>query len=147
MQALVHNLQRSVRCKLRELSYASSNRSYTLRFCLVWLTVMMLFPLSLLLLKFNRGRLPRTPNTPLRVIFSAFAVAIAVFAGNIAVNPKTAAYVLFFPSFVPHQASTATSQRTSSLFSFFSLGRNINPIFSTTYTGHMIRFPSCIGGR
>lgn len=67
------------------------------RFSLVWLTVMTLFPLSLLLLKFNRGRLPRAPNTPLRVIFSAFAVAAAVFAGNIALDPDTAVCVFFDP--------------------------------------------------
>jgi hypothetical protein len=64
------------------------------RFSLVWLTVMMLFPLSVLLLKFNRGRLPRTPETPLSLVFSTFAVAAAAFAGNIAVDPDTVGYVI-----------------------------------------------------
>ncbi|KAG6917339.1 hypothetical protein DXG01_002910 [Tephrocybe rancida] len=61
-------------------------------FSLVWLTVMSLFPLTLILLKFNRGRLPRDSSTPLAVIVIAIIVSIVVFAGNIAVNPATAGY-------------------------------------------------------
>ncbi|RDB17279.1 hypothetical protein Hypma_001728 [Hypsizygus marmoreus] len=61
-------------------------------FSLVWLTVMSLFPISLLLLKFNRGRLPRDSRTPLLVIILALCVSVVVFAGNIAVNPATAGY-------------------------------------------------------
>ncbi|KAG5729852.1 hypothetical protein E4T56_gene13717 [Termitomyces sp. T112] len=61
-------------------------------FSLVWLTVMSLFPLTLLLLKFNRGRIARTSHTPLAVIVVAVLVSITVFAGNIAVNPATAGY-------------------------------------------------------
>ncbi|KAG6840421.1 hypothetical protein C0991_006815 [Blastosporella zonata] len=53
---------------------------------------MSLFPITLLLLKFNRGRLPRDSNTPLAVIVAAIIVSIVVFAGNIAVNPATAGY-------------------------------------------------------
>jgi hypothetical protein len=69
----------------------------SIRFALVWLTVMTLFPLSLLSLKFNRGRLPRTPQTPLSIIFAALSVALTVFAGNIAVDPRAAAFVTLFP--------------------------------------------------
>ncbi|KAF5384450.1 hypothetical protein D9615_003405 [Tricholomella constricta] len=61
-------------------------------FSLVWLTVMSLFPLTLLLLKFNRGRLPRDSRTPLAIVVAAIAVSAVVFAGNVAVNPATAGY-------------------------------------------------------
>ncbi|KAG5652646.1 hypothetical protein H0H81_004202 [Sphagnurus paluster] len=61
-------------------------------FSLVWLTVMSLFPLTLLLLKFNRGRLPRDTSTPLGVVIAAVAISVVVFAGNVAVNPATFGY-------------------------------------------------------
>jgi len=59
---------------------------------LVWLFVMLLFPLSLLLLKFNRGRLPRAPQTSLWVIFCAFGITLTIIGGNIAIDPTTASY-------------------------------------------------------
>lgn len=61
-----------------------------LRFSLVWLTVMSLFPMTLLLLKFNRGRIKRDSHTPLAIIVAALAISAMVFAGNIAVEPATA---------------------------------------------------------
>lgn len=64
------------------------------RFSLVWLVVMSLFPLALLLLKFNRGRLPRTPNTSLPIVVLALIVVPIVFTGNVVVDPITAGYVL-----------------------------------------------------
>ncbi|KAG6833272.1 hypothetical protein H0H87_009447 [Tephrocybe sp. NHM501043] len=73
--------------------YASAGASLTVisqMFSLAWLTVMSLFPIALLLLKFNRGRLPRDSSTPLAVIVVAIMVSIVVFAGNIAVEPATA---------------------------------------------------------
>jgi hypothetical protein len=73
---------------------------YRNRFSLVWLTVMTLFPLSLLLLRFNRGRMPRLSRTPLPVILSALVVAVAVFVGNITIDPLTAGLVR--RSFVRH---------------------------------------------
>ncbi|KAG6902736.1 hypothetical protein C0995_012400 [Termitomyces sp. Mi166 len=66
------------------------------RFSLVWLTVMSLFPLTLLLLKFNRGRISRDPNTHLLIIFSSIIISIFVFVGNIAVNPTTASTAAIF---------------------------------------------------
>lgn len=59
-------------------------------FSLVWLCVMSLFPISLLLLKFNRGRLPRQTPTTLFVILGALLVSPAIFAGNVAYKPQTA---------------------------------------------------------
>ncbi|KAF8635626.1 hypothetical protein AX15_000265 [Amanita polypyramis BW_CC] len=77
------------------LIYASAMGSLSvisLMFSLVWLTVMSLFPLSLLLLRFNRGRVPRQIQIHLGFIFAALIIIPLVFAGNIAVNPKTAGY-------------------------------------------------------
>ncbi|KAG7451572.1 AAAP amino acid permease [Guyanagaster necrorhizus] len=61
-------------------------------FSLVWLSVMALFPICLLLLKFNRGRLPRTPRTPVSIVFFTLAIVPTVFAGNIAIDPVTFGY-------------------------------------------------------
>jgi amino acid transporter len=59
-------------------------------FSLVWLTVMTLFPIALLLLKFNRGRLPRENPAKRVTICGALVISAVVFSGNIAYNPKTA---------------------------------------------------------
>jgi hypothetical protein len=64
---------------------------------MVWLAVMTLFPLSLLLLKFNRGRLPRKRSAPLFVIIAALGIAGIIFAGNIYINPITVGSVLLDP--------------------------------------------------
>ncbi|KAJ4483760.1 AAAP amino acid permease [Lentinula aciculospora] len=61
-------------------------------FSLVWLVVMSLFPLALLLLRFNRGRLLRTSNTPFWVVLLALTLIPVVFAGNVVVDPTTAGY-------------------------------------------------------
>lgn len=58
------------------------------RFSLIWLAVMTLFPIAVLLLKFNRGRLPREPRTSLGVVFITLAVAFVVIGGNIAIDPS-----------------------------------------------------------
>ena len=78
--------------------YATASASLTViseMFSLVWLTVMSLFPISLLLLKFNRGRLPRTSRTPLLIVVASLLVALVILAGNIAFNPKTTGCVYF----------------------------------------------------
>ncbi|KAF7335637.1 Aaap amino acid permease [Mycena venus] len=75
--------------------YASSGGSLAIvskMFSLVWLTVMGLFPLALLLLRFNRGRMPRERNTPLSLVFLTLALVSVVFAGNVAIDPSTAGY-------------------------------------------------------
>ncbi|KII92394.1 hypothetical protein PLICRDRAFT_172492 [Plicaturopsis crispa FD-325 SS-3] len=92
--------------------YASAGASLAIvskMFSLVWLTVMTLFPLSLLLLKFNRGRLAREHRASLLVVIFALAICAAVFAGNIAVDPTTAGY------FAAYFIGVAT---------FFSAGQN-----------------------
>jgi amino acid transporter len=72
--------------------YASAGASLTVIseiFSFVWLTVMSLFPISLLLLKFNRERLPRDRKTSFFVLMVTLILVPVVFAGNIAVNPRT----------------------------------------------------------
>lgn len=88
---------------LGPLSFSVVILTITDRFSLVWLTVMGLFPLSLLLLKFNRGRLPREPRTPLSIVLIVLCLLLVVFAGNVALDPSTAGLVLpfFYCLFLP----------------------------------------------
>ncbi|KAJ6537397.1 amino acid permease-domain-containing protein [Mycena vulgaris] len=75
--------------------YASAGASLAIvskMFSLVWLTVMSLFPLALLLLRFNRGRMPRERNTPLSIIALTLALTPVVFAGNVVIDPSTGGY-------------------------------------------------------
>ncbi|KAF9260746.1 AAAP amino acid permease [Marasmius fiardii PR-910] len=65
-------------------------------FSLVWLTAMTLFPLSLLLLKFNRGRLPRDSTASLSLVYATLLVALVIIAGNIYIDPITAAYFAIY---------------------------------------------------
>lgn len=46
--------------------------------------------MSLLLLKFNRGRIKRDSRTPLSTLIAALVLSAVVFAGNVAVEPATA---------------------------------------------------------
>ncbi|KAE9388572.1 hypothetical protein BT96DRAFT_1073353 [Gymnopus androsaceus JB14] len=74
--------------------YASTGASLDIvsnMFSLVWLLVMSLFPLALLLLKFNRGRLPRTPNISLSVVMLALILVSIVFVGNVIADPLVTA--------------------------------------------------------
>lgn len=50
---------------------------------------MALFPLSLLLLKFNRGRIPRQYKAPLWLPILALALAFVILAGNLSIDPST----------------------------------------------------------
>jgi hypothetical protein len=58
-----------------------------------------LFPLALLLLRFNRGRVPRTRSAPLSLIIFVLVLTPVVFAGNVAIDPSTAGCVAFL---LPH---------------------------------------------
>lgn len=75
------------------LLYASASLNLDVisqMFSLVWLLVMSLFPVSLLLLKFNRARLKRDGRrTRLIVISVAIALVPVVLAGIIAYQPTT----------------------------------------------------------
>ncbi|THH31703.1 hypothetical protein EUX98_g2455 [Antrodiella citrinella] len=75
--------------------YASSGFNLVIiskMFSFVWLIVMTLFPLSVLLLKFNRGRLPRDRRVPISVVFLTFGVVFTAIGGNIAIDPTIVGY-------------------------------------------------------
>ncbi|KAF9238909.1 amino acid permease-domain-containing protein [Melanogaster broomeanus] len=84
--------------------YASTGADITVvskMFSVVWLAVMSLFPLSLVLLRFSRPRLPRLSRCSFSSVISAVAVAAAVFAGNIAIDPTIAGwFALYFLALV-----------------------------------------------
>ena len=61
-----------------------------IRFSLTWLAAMALFPLSLLLLKFNRGRLPRDSYTSLTLVLTTLLAVLVIIAGNVYIDPITA---------------------------------------------------------
>ncbi|KAJ7291814.1 AAAP amino acid permease [Mycena rebaudengoi] len=80
---------------LNALLYASAGAKLSIvsnMFSLVWLTVMALFPLALICLRFNRGRLRRDTQTPLSAIALSLIITPVVFAGNIAIDHSTAGY-------------------------------------------------------
>ena len=60
----------------------------------MWLAVMTLFPLSLVLLRFSRPRLPRASRCSLSCVVGAMLVVITISAGNIAIDPTIAGCVL-----------------------------------------------------
>jgi hypothetical protein len=75
------------------LLYASASLDLNVvsqMFSLMWLLVIGLFPVSLLLLKFNRGRLRRDGRkTKLGVVFVAIVLVPVVLAGIVAYQPMT----------------------------------------------------------
>jgi hypothetical protein len=54
---------------------------------MVWLAVMALFPISLILLRFSRPRLPRASQCSLFVVAGAIGVTVTIAAGNVAIDP------------------------------------------------------------
>lgn len=60
------------------------------------------FPFCLLLLKFHRGRLPRTPHTPLLLVIVTMSVSAVLIAGNIAIDPTTAGCVCYLINPTPY---------------------------------------------
>jgi hypothetical protein len=91
----------------------------------MWLTVMTLFPCSLLLLKFNRGRLPRNPRTPLTVVFLSIVAAAAAFVGNIMID------VVAFGSALPKSTAVSVILKVAQLFcSIFCWNYIIIPDFT-----------------
>ena len=81
------------RCRTFDIHAARWTDLSVTRFSLVWLTVMTLFPLTLLLLKFNRGRLTRSKHISVLIVFFTLAVAATMVGGNIAIDPTTIGYV------------------------------------------------------
>ncbi|KAL4267203.1 hypothetical protein AB1N83_003056 [Pleurotus pulmonarius] len=85
-------------CALLYATAAADLSLLSKMFSFTFLCTMATFPLSLLLLKFRRRRLPRTPHTPLLLVFVTMAVSAVLIAGNIAIDPTTAGY--FAPYFI-----------------------------------------------
>ena len=59
---------------------------------MTWLSVMALFPISLILLKFNRGRIVHSRNASITLALLTLAFVTVIFAGNVAINPRTVGY-------------------------------------------------------
>jgi amino acid transporter len=68
-------------------------------YAIAFLGVMMLFCISNLLLKFRRGKLPRSPIAHPAVVIVAFAFVTAGVAGNMAKAPENAEWFLAYFSF------------------------------------------------
>ncbi|KAF7440164.1 hypothetical protein PC9H_000508 [Pleurotus ostreatus] len=85
-------------CALLYASAAADLSLLSKMFSFTFLCTMATFPFCLLLLKFHRGRLPRTPHTPLLLVFVTMSVSAVLIAGNIAIDPTTAGY--FAPYFI-----------------------------------------------
>lgn len=79
-------------CGLLYASAAGRLDVLSLMFSLVWMNVMVMFPLALLLLKHNRDRLKRDRNTSLLVILTAFAIICVIVVGNVIVSPQNLEY-------------------------------------------------------
>ncbi|KAK1216606.1 hypothetical protein PQX77_020726 [Marasmius sp. AFHP31] len=83
--------------------YASTSASLAIvskMFSLTWLAAMSLFPVSLLLLKFNRGRLPRDSYASLTLVLTTLLIILVIVAGNIYIDPITAGYFAAYFSVV-----------------------------------------------
>lgn len=65
-------------------------------FTMVWLAVMALFPISLILLRFSRPRLPRASQCSLFFVAGAIGVTITVAAGNVAIDPTIAGWFALY---------------------------------------------------
>ncbi|KAJ3964665.1 AAAP amino acid permease [Lentinula raphanica] len=100
--------------------YASTGAQFSIvseMFSLVWLVVMSLFPLALLLLKLNRGRLPRTPNTPFCVVLLALVIVVVVFTGNVIIDPTISGY--FAAYLIATVAFFSTTQNKTRILKWF----------------------------
>ncbi|KZS91996.1 hypothetical protein SISNIDRAFT_474934 [Sistotremastrum niveocremeum HHB9708] len=75
--------------------YATTGANLTVSsqmFALSFLAVMSLYPISNLLMKFNRGRLVKSRNATLLLVFSTIILSLILLIGNIIINPITLAY-------------------------------------------------------
>ncbi|EJD46997.1 hypothetical protein AURDEDRAFT_113597 [Auricularia subglabra TFB-10046 SS5] len=64
----------------------------SLMFATAFLAVVGLFALSLLMVNFHRGRIPRSPRTSVWIISFALLLVLAMLGGNIALDPRTIGY-------------------------------------------------------
>ncbi|KAG1872974.1 amino acid permease-domain-containing protein [Suillus subalutaceus] len=81
------------------LIYASTGANLIVvsqMFTMVWLAVMALFPISLILLRFSRPRLPRASQCSLIVVAGAISVTVTIAAGNVAIDPIIAGWFALY---------------------------------------------------
>ncbi|KAG1719182.1 amino acid permease-domain-containing protein, partial [Suillus lakei] len=81
------------------LIYASTGANLIVvsqMFTMVWLAVMALFPISLILLRFSRPRLPRASQCSLFAVAGALGVSVTVAAGNVAIDPTIAGWFALY---------------------------------------------------
>lgn len=106
-----------------------------LRFSLVWLTVMALFPLSLLLLKYNCRHLKRETRASLLIIVLALLIVCVSIAGNIAVDPRTFGWVYFdnFCSVIDRRLNRYFSAYFIGITSFFFLTQHKSSFLKCLY--------------
>lgn len=93
--------------------YASTGANLTIIseiFSAAWLAVMMLFPISLVLLRFSRPRLPRVSRCSFTVIIGATVVSAVVLAGNIGINPVIAGWFSLYSSILIISFSVANNK-------------------------------------
>ncbi|KAK4054986.1 hypothetical protein OIO90_003327 [Microbotryomycetes sp. JL221] len=62
-------------------------------FAIVFLSIMLLFPVTCVLLSYNRPRLPRLSRTSLSLNFVVLALSLTLILGNIVVSPIIVAYL------------------------------------------------------
>ncbi|KAF8531277.1 amino acid permease-domain-containing protein [Gautieria morchelliformis] len=97
---------------LNILLYAASGFSLTTIsavFTVTFLSTLLMFVLSDILLKFNRDRLPRSHKPSLLAVFFTLAVVIVLLVGNIFPNPKILALfaIYFLATLLPLLATQA----------------------------------------
>ncbi|KAI6020058.1 amino acid permease-domain-containing protein [Pisolithus microcarpus] len=93
--------------------YASTGANLTIiseMFSVAWLAVMMLFPVSLVLLRFSRPRLPRVSRCSFTVIIGATLVSAVVLAGNVGINPVIAGWFALYFSILVISFSVANNK-------------------------------------
>ncbi|KAI6026044.1 amino acid permease-domain-containing protein [Pisolithus marmoratus] len=93
--------------------YASTGANLTIiseMFSVAWLAVMMLFPVSLFLLRFSRPRLPRVSQCSLTIITGAVVVSVVVLAGNVSINPAIAGWFSLYFSILIISFSIANNK-------------------------------------
>lgn len=61
-------------------------------FAMVWLSVMALFPISFILLKFNRGRIIHSRHASITLALFTLLVITGIFAGNVVIDSRSVGY-------------------------------------------------------
>ncbi|KAI6002150.1 amino acid permease-domain-containing protein [Pisolithus albus] len=93
--------------------YASTGANLTIIseiFSVAWLAVMMLFPVSLVLLRFSRPRLPRVSRCSFTAIIGATLVSAVVLSGSVGINPVIVGWFALYFSVLVISFSVANNK-------------------------------------